>query len=612
MEKSPQKESFDPKTFLGGSKADSKSKKSRSFEQGSYFKICGDTAVKLKNGSATTVKELLSSLSNSEKVDCHCLHPEHADENPSAFLSKQNDQLFHCCMSCGQRGYFPEKSPQKHSNPKSTPSIQVPKIDHSTTLANLNHGYGMPIKQLMNEAIDALPQLEFDDVEAVAKEFIIQNITQNLLFTVKIVHSKLCLYAGGKWHQFKDSNEVVWFIRKLIIKSLGVQLSRLRPIVNAILEELEIDILLPVESEGKVYINCETGVLVVNQGKTETIPHDQRYGFTYILEHNYDPEVDTTEAFNFFLESIEEPEAVQVLFEFLGSCFIPSDVLNMEKIVIFYGDGGSGKSTLQKLIWKTLGKSHISNVELHEFTDDNKVQTTIGCILNLGTEINHRKIDPSTIKKISSNEPMTVNVKYKDAMVIEQYPKIICATNNLPTTTDDTSMGYFRRFMIFSFDKTFNYDEQDLTFNDRLQALLPAILKLIIEGAQRLLHNGKFTYSAKIEAANKRFMNDVDSVRAFVEERRIRLPKQDDSPQFTSGKTLYSEYEHYCSEQGLQVHSKNQFLRSLQSLGFKKFKSGNDRGYRAIIERPEASIPRGSAFGQQCIPHSAQGQPWAH
>lgn len=616
MIKDELKTPFNPKQILDKTKPDTQNSISNS-KQVESFVLNEDTKVTMKDGSTATIKQLMTDLGSEGKVDCHCLHPDHEDNNPSAFIAKKTDRLFHHCMSCGSKAWFPQKEIATGECKQVKSEVVVKVANHTKTLESLNHGYNMTMRRLLDAAIATMPTLDYDNVEHVKTSDIIENINRNLLFQIKKINSCLYLYAGGKWHKFKDGNVATWFVRELVIKSYGKQIPRLCSIVEATLKELNIDILPPLEEEdNKTFINCANHVLEIDQGETQILPHDPKYAFSYILEHDYDPDINTTDAFNFCMESIEEKEAVLVLFEFLGSCFISPKVLNMEKIIIFHGDGGSGKSTLQQLIKMTLGKSNISNVELHEFTDDNKIQTTIGRILNLGTEVNHRSIDPSTIKRVASSEPMTVNVKYQNSIVIEEFPKIICSTNNLPTCSDDTSNGYFRRFMIFSFDKIFNYEEKDPKFNARLNALKSAMLTLTIEGAQRLLKNGKFTYSPKIDAANKKFRNEVDSVRSFISHCELRLPTAQDTVKFTTGANLQEEYQHFCLSQGLRAVTKNHLLRALVSHGFSAYKSGNNRGYSVIIGRPSVdnidSEKNNLQVGKDGFTGEEQSNPWVH
>ncbi len=545
------------------------------------------------DGGKHSREDLLKTIEPGMFLSGYCISKEHDDENPSGYVSKlDNGNLFFGCHSCEFKAFSNVSSSTNNPSPDQTVTVTIQEIDKQAIWQNLTIAEKM-MMQIIADIVTYIPSLEYEDVEDIESHHIVRNIEINSIYPIGKLSGELMIYYYGYWRKFDSDDLLRHFVKSLIVKSIGHKPAKLRFLIDIIIGELMENYRHPAQFANQICINLMNEVLIIKDGNFTQASHDEANTFLYKLLYDYDPNVETAFIRNFFMESIEEDAAVDVFFEYLGSTFIPTDVLNMEKMLLLVGSGSNGKSVILSLIKATLGIENVSTLELHQLTNDNKLQVTIGKLLNIGSDIDSNRVDASLIKRVASSEPVTVDKKYGASFTIESFPKNIFAANFLPQNTSDTSGGYFRRFLILTFNRVFNHKVKDMEFMPRLLEHKPAILKLILEGASRLLENGEFTYSEKIDKAAKHFERSVDSVRSFIYDCTVEIPEPDSTIQSTKLAILYHHYESYCVQEGLKSHTKGIFKKGLINLGFRETHTGNTRGFNAVIKPP---LPQGNTL----------------
>lgn len=558
-----------------------------------YKNLTADSKITFEDGRSGTAQQLFEYMNVGDKQVIHCPSPEHDDRHPSAFIEKQgNDKLFYSCSSCQAKGFY-------QSQEKVEPKV----IDKEAILNSLAL-VEMSILMIASLIVQYLPRFIVSTIANV-----VENILTNSLFPIGKVKGRLRIYYLGYWRAFNTEDEQRYFIKQCIEKSAMNPLRATKNQIDSVLENLLEEYRPFCPSSNSVYLNQSNGVLEIGHDGTIVLhPHSENYDFIYKLDLAYNPDAGTTFVTEFFLNAVEEQEALDVIFEFIASSFIPTDILNMEVMLILLGDGSNGKSMLLDAIINTLGKENVSTLEMSDFKNDTKLLTASGKILNIGTELNSKSFDSSLFKRITSNENVTVDRKYKSAITITQFPKLLFAANKLFENTGDNSHGFYRRLKIVKFDKRFDHTKKDPELRKKLMEHKHQVLTLIIEALQRFLLKKEFTYSPKIASAQLEYESSQDSVRAFVTNCEVTMPK-DGQPVFTIVKVIFTAYQAYCQEEGRIPKGKNKFLKRFKALGFAEYKSGNKRGYRAVINKPveqensifavqDSSTPFGKKFSE--------------
>ncbi|MDH5631312.1 MAG: phage/plasmid primase, P4 family, partial [Gammaproteobacteria bacterium] len=537
------------------------------------------------NGKIYTAGSLHQMMKVGDKKGVHCIW--HGDSNPSAFIKKINENaLFMACSSCGEKGFYNAKTYKpNNNNNQDTKEVVIPSIDKQEILSNISCD-DENIFNVIDIVSQHMPKLTFQDISHVKMEHYLTNILNNCIFPLGKIDGLIHLYVNGYWKTINNISNLRYFIQKCICSSAGKKMVGIAPLIDRIKDELLDEFLSEYDFRDQIIINLKSKCLKITHDSIESIPHDLKYRFTYKLPYDYDPDIDTTNAMEYFENVIEEKEAVLALFEFLGSCLIPKSIINLEKALMLVGYGSNGKSTLLNLIRETLGSKNISSVMLHEINNDNKIGITTGKLLNIATELNPQKLDTAKLKIFISREKLSFDRKYLPSVETDNFPINICATNELPNSGSDSSYGFLRRFMIINFNKLFSYEEVEEDFEESLLQERPAVLKLILEGAIRLLKNRKLTESKKITDASVELKKMNNSVFSFLTDCKLEKTQQDEKEKFITGNRIYDFYLEYCRQLNIPAKNKRTLYQVLRSHGFAEYKSGNNRGWLISINEP--------------------------
>ena len=236
----------------------------------------------------------------------------------------------------------------------------------------------------------------------------------------------------------------------------------------------------------------------------------------------------------------------------LGKCFILT------------GSGANGKSTLLDVIKRLIGKENISSVALNELNDRFRTFQLEGKLANIGDDISNGYIeDNSTFKKLVTGETVNVERKGKDPFDFENYSKLIFSCNEIPRI-NDLSDGLKRRIIFIPFNAKFSKSDPDYDpfIVDKLLSSesLEYLLKIALEGLDRILYNMEFTTPKSVNDAWEDYEKRNNPILGFLEEGKIENE---------STKDVYLQYQTYCSENGLKHLSRIAFSREICKHGYK-------------------------------------------
>jgi len=208
-------------------------------------------------------------------------------------------------------------------------------------------------------------------------------------------------------------------------------------------------------------------------------------------------------------EWVGEKEAY-MLKQWLAFTIIPSYPLH--RAILLLGNGSNGKTTYTKLLRRFVGDD---NVFAGEFS-------TVFC-MRFGTSFLYRKLGiilaetdykiierTAEFKSATGDDLIHIEFKNKPAFPYTNYAKVIIAANTLPRT-DDKSEGFYRRFLLISFNNRFTekYDILSQIPDEEYENLARACIDI----SQELLREGKFKHEQSI--ANKKMQYERISNPAF-------------------------------------------------------------------------------------------------
>ena len=264
-----------------------------------------------------------------------------------------------------------------------------------------------------------------------------------------------------------------------------------------------------------------------------------------------------------------------------------------EGIVLAYGAGKNGKSTLFNALAAVLG-DYAGTMDISVLTTDKQnrgaaLATLRGKRLVVAGELEEgKRLSVSTLKQISSTDPITVEEKYRSPETIVPTHTLILYSNHRPRvgSTDD---GTWRRIKVAPFNTRIangvpNYAER------LVEEAGPAILAWSIQGAMMFAQNGyRLPVPEIVEEATDEYRQRENWLENFLEECCIMEP----DARAPAGE-LYQTYREWAQRSGDYVRRDVEFSDAMTSKGFAKkvrdgrrfwmgIKKAHQTEYRQII-----------------------------
>lgn len=249
--------------------------------------------------------------------------------------------------------------------------------------------------------------------------------------------------------------------------------------------------------------------------------------------------------------------------------------VQVEALIIAYGNGRNGKSTFWNSVSRVLGL-YSGNISADTLT--------FGCRRNVKPEMAEIKgkrlliaaemqegarLNDSTVKQICSVDDIFAEKKYKDPFSFSPSHSLVLYTNHLPkvSASDD---GTWRRLIVIPFNAKIEGKSDIKNYGDYLyQNAGESILAWVIEGAKEVIDlDYKIPVPGCVQKAIDDYRSQNDWFGNFLDERcEISAGFRE------SSSTLYQAYRNYCIDTNEYVRSTADFYLALEGAGFEKTKS---------------------------------------
>lgn len=315
-------------------------------------------------------------------------------------------------------------------------------------------------------------------------------------------------------------------------------------------------------------LNVQNGVLILDENKTQFIPHDADLLLSKICNASYNPDARCKRWEQFLLEIMEEDkEKIVYLQKLFGLC-LTGDV-RLEKMWFLFGSSTrNGKSTILETISYVLGTySETIRPETLAIKNNPDSRTAspdiaklAGVRLVICSEPPKRMgLDAGLIKSLTGRDAITARFLHQCEFKFIPKFKLVCNTNYLPVVTDTTifSSG---RIQVVEFKKHFSENEQDLTLKSKFQTkeALSAILNWCLEGWILFCKEG-LEIPIAINKSTSEYASKSDKLQNFIDD------CLEESESNLSVKQAYEVYECWCSENGYHTENKRNFIDELKN-----------------------------------------------
>lgn len=322
-------------------------------------------------------------------------------------------------------------------------------------------------------------------------------------------------------------------------------------------------------------LNTPGGTVDLRTG--EIRPHDAKDYCTKIT--TIAPDMKNADIFGGFLErvTVGDLDLERYLQEVAGMCAV-GKVLR-ENLIIAYGEGGNGKSTLFNLLAHVLGDySGMLSAETltvncrknksPEYAELRGKRLVIAAELEEGV-----RMDTAALKTLCSTDKIQAEKKYKAPFSFTPSHTVILYTNHLPKIGTSDS-GTWSRIIVVPFLANFRGVKGEV--KNYAEYLFDhcggAVLTWIIEGARRFISNGyDIALPECVKQAIEAYRESSDWLSQFLEEcceigRGYSVKSSE----------LYERYRRYCDCTGEYKRRSDDFKQALIAAGYeyRKTKSG--------------------------------------
>lgn len=337
-------------------------------------------------------------------------------------------------------------------------------------------------------------------------------------------------------------------------------------------------------SDGVVHAT-DTGIEHAPIGKQ----HRVRAGYTFPLGKQ------VPVAFVNFLRSVfrddkDVDDKVQFVQEFFGAC-VMGIAPRYQRACIAEGEGENGKSVLASVLMQCMPSGTTSCIAPQDWGQEYRRAMLIGKHLNAVSELPERDIISSETFKAIVTGDQIIGRPIREAPVVF-HPKAghFFAANNLPNTPDQ-SEGFWRRFVVMPFTRSFKDDpERDSNIVPKLVAEKQEIVGWLVRGADRLIKRGKYVLPHSHFEAQRMWRLQSDPIQMFVAECLRPLTMDEPESMSMRASSLYSRYVTWCSRNGFRPETSTKVGRSMRKLGHgSKHRNSGSFYHLTVIDEPYAT-----------------------
>lgn len=218
----------------------------------------------------------------------------------------------------------------------------------------------------------------------------------------------------------------------------------------------------------------------------------------------------------------ERQAVIETVEEWLGSALLRgrSKVRDMRRIAIFYGPERTGKSTILEVMRRMVGDRNFTSESIDALGDTFSYEPLLNKMVWLIDEIPlNARISEAALKKLGTDEPITVKRKYKSALELRMDLTIGIAGNNLPNIQDTTNATHDRIIWI-KCDTQFGLPGTppiDVDLMPKLIAEEAGMFQHFFRAAQRLNRRKRFDLVPSLVREQREVADSLNPTRSFCE-----------------------------------------------------------------------------------------------
>lgn len=275
------------------------------------------------------------------------------------------------------------------------------------------------------------------------------------------------------------------------------------------------------------------------------LPHTSDLFAVCSVPYRYDPNAACPKWLEFLRWMVGRNEGEVALLQQFCAWVLIACRLKLEKFLWLCGPGGNGKSTFLQLVRWVLGEDSTSAVGMDAFQGAStfRLSPTLHKLANICFDaVVRRNSDVAGLNAFVSNDPFTINRKYRDQVTVE--PTTVCFFASNPTPSlDDPSDAFWRRLLLIRCEQRLAQDQIDPTLIPKLKEEAAGILNWVLAAVPTVLERRRFDIPESVILNVESLKADVNSARQFINE---KLEASDNVEDTVFRDQLMSSYGVWC------------------------------------------------------------------
>ena len=325
-----------------------------------------------------------------------------------------------------------------------------------------------------------------------------------------------------------------------------------------------------------IFKNCVLNI------ETDEIFENGHFLSDMVLDFDYYPDKRFPFWEEFVQKTVPDAEMRTALQQFCGAFLMDRQKTKIEYICLLVGTGRNGKSVLAQSIINIFPENIVSQYSPEQLFKSSQSMYYLadinGKIANYCDDISEKDFSGGDFKSFTSGAKFKGRHPYGKPFTVTKIPLMLCCSNRIPASKDDTD-GYYRRILPIICPNKVADNEVDTSLEHKLstdEARL-GIFNWILEGYRQLIANdGKIKLGQAIEEAKKTYRENTDPVANYVAENGYTP----DSTKKTPLKEVFASFKKWQKDMGQKSSiDYTVFRERLVSLGFSVQKSTNNRSH---------------------------------
>jgi putative DNA primase/helicase len=307
-------------------------------------------------------------------------------------------------------------------------------------------------------------------------------------------------------------------------------------------------------------INVANGLLNVCTHKLA--PHSPEFLSPIQLPVAFDPGA-RCPAWDTFVSEVFPEDSEAIAWEIPAWLMTPDT--SIQKAILLTGEGANGKSTYLRAVVAFIGKHNTAAVSLHKLEQDRfAASRLLGKLANVCPDLPTAHLaGTSMFKALTGGDVVNAEFKYGDSFEFVPFAKLVFSANQ-PPRSDDATHGFFRRWQVVPFTRTFEDGAPGTVPREALDARLSApeelsgALNKALAALAQIKKSG-FTQSESMRKAWEEFRTATDPLSVWLDRYTV------DAPAAVVPKAdLLRAYSQACEASGRAPMTRTGFGRALR------------------------------------------------